>query len=118
MSWLDEVKVGDTLRVFDVNGRRRGEPNDGCEGLVVKAGPKLLHVTYNGHTLAFRRETGATNDNYGHQYLRTAEQVADDMARDEAWAILRTHGLSRDFGRGGLSTPALQAIAKICEDDQ
>ena len=54
------VKVGDTVWYSDVN--RSGVTMT----LVVKVGPKL--VTTRGR-LVFRKDTGCTNDAYGHQRL-------------------------------------------------
>jgi hypothetical protein len=75
--------VGDTVHVFDVNGKRMGMPSGGWIGEAVKAGPKLLYVICDGQPKpqAFRRDRSSANDAYGHQYLRTPEQVADEAMR-------------------------------------
>lgn len=43
---LKNLKVGDPVRVFDLNGSRVGQPPGGWEGTVTKKGTKLVTVAY------------------------------------------------------------------------
>lgn len=90
------VKVGDTIWWSDVNGRR----SDPESGTVLKIGPKIITVSHHSRTIAFRRDTGCTNDAYGHQTL-----IADlglykaEVVADRAFGMLRM-GLNvrREYG--------------------
>lgn len=85
-------KVGDPVKVFDVNGDRHGQPADGWDGNVVKAGSKLVTITYShGYTTVFRLEDGRVNDKYGHQHFLTLPQAERGRRRKTARDTLRAH---------------------------
>lgn len=105
-----DVKPGDQVRVFDVNGDRVGQPAGGWEGTVVKAGPKLVTIDYPHGVTVFRRQEGRTNDSYGHQYFRTLEEAEEARRRGSAEAALRAAGVDVTH-RCNLSTRRLEAMA-------
>jgi hypothetical protein len=113
---LADLKVGDRVQVFDVNGRRRGAPKGGLDGTVVKVGRKLITVRYgHGYTKVFRLDGGRANDDYGHQWIETPEQAADNARRDELVQRLRDGGLEVRIGRQ-LPTRTLEAVAKALDE--
>ena len=42
---MADIKVGDEVLVFDVNGRRMGQPEGGWPGEVTKVGRRLAVMT-------------------------------------------------------------------------
>lgn len=93
----DATKVGDTVKVFDVNGKRRGQPEGGWDGKVLKVGRKLVTIEYPGGRWGgrqFRLEDGRANDTYGsHTLFLTLPEVALRQRRQDAIASLRRHGV-------------------------
>jgi hypothetical protein len=114
---LYDLKVGDRVQVFDVNGSRLGQPKGGYDGTVVKMGRKLVTVKYDHGESVFRLETGQANDAYGHQHLRTVEQAAEDLRKTEAMQQLREVGLDvqRDRRRD-FSVDTLKKIVEIVKE--
>ncbi|MBN6054547.1 hypothetical protein JYK22_21575, partial [Nonomuraea sp. RK-328] len=83
-------RVGDEVRVFDVNGARRGQPSGGWVGKVIKVGRKYVTVEYLGRTDQFEIDSGRrANDAYGHRRIKTPEQVALDARWQTALDDLR-----------------------------
>jgi hypothetical protein len=109
-------EVGDEVRVFDVNGKRVGQPEGGWAGEVVKAGPKLIHVRYGGahpgSTDTFRRETGARNDAYEHRYVMTLDEVERAERGKAAMAVLRERRISLGHGHR-LTLAQAEALAEV-----
>lgn len=96
MSDYSKVKVGDTIWFTDVN---RGGVT---EATVERVGPKLIAVVPVGHqrSTTFRKDTGCTNDAYGHQRLiLDLELHAAENLANEAFRLLKM-GLNfkRNFG--------------------
>jgi hypothetical protein len=108
------VKVGDEVRVFDVNGRRNGQPGSGWPGKVVKVGRKYFTVAYgsSGRTTNFLLETGRVNDAYGHRSVKTLDQVAHDQRRAQAEADLTACGVELRFGHK-LTLEQIEALAEV-----
>lgn len=107
-----DFKVGDEVRVFDVNGPRRGQPVAGYPGTVTKAGRKLFTVTYGGCSQVFRLDTGQSNDAYGHQSVKTLEQAELDARRGRAVGTLREHEITIGV-RNSLTVEHLEALADL-----
>jgi hypothetical protein len=113
---LADLKAGDRVQVFDVNGLRMGQPKGGLDGTVVKVGRKLITVQYgHSYTKVFRLEDGRANDDYGHQCIKTPEQAAEDARRVELVQRLRDGGLEVRNGQR-LSTRALEAVAQALDE--
>ena len=110
---MEKIKVGDKVRVFDVNGRRMGQPDGGWEGEVVRVGSKLAGITYGGYApKMFRLDTGSANDSYGHQSFLTIEQAEGKARKDAAVQILWEHKVILDFGHK-LTTEQIEALAEV-----
>lgn len=114
------VKVGDEVRIFDVNGSRQNQPEGGWPGSVVKVGRALMTVEYEDRRRhdpqVFRIEDGSWNDkNYGHQrWVLTAERALENQRRNKAVDTLRRCGLMLRDGHGALySTEDLEVIARV-----
>jgi hypothetical protein len=111
------VKTGDEVRVFDVNGRRKSQPEGGWPGVVTAVGRKLFTVEYprapQGEV--FRLETGQRHDNYGHQWVLTEERASDETRRIAATDTLRRCRLQfSSLAAPGLYTTAqLEALAEL-----
>ena len=120
MNWID-VTLGEQVRVFDVNDKRRDLSGEGRPGEVTRVGRTLFDVRYDGpwHGKAgiqtFRKEGGHSNDAYGHQYVKTLGQAALDAREEIAVKVLLQHGLSfSSTGRRQLvTTEQLEAIAVV-----
>jgi hypothetical protein len=110
---MNDLRVGDEVRVFDVNGRRMGQPEGGWPGTVTRVGRTLMDVSYNNRTETFRRDSGARhNDGYGHRRVKTLEQVAQDARRAEAVEALSKHGVELRWGFK-LTIEQLEALAEV-----
>jgi hypothetical protein len=105
------VTAGEEVRVFDVNGHRAGQPEGGWPGRVVKAGPKLVTISYEGHTAVFRREEGEANDQFGHQSFETLEEADAKLRAEAAKSALRALGVDI-AGRCALTTSQLEAMVR------
>lgn len=110
-----KAEVGDTLRVFNVNGGRMGWPADGYVGTVTKAGPKLFTVEYGSRsTTVFRQKDGRSNDAYRHVWVETPEQAALEQREAKADAALREHGVVLERrSRIRLTVEQLEALAEV-----
>ena len=93
---LADLKVGDRVQVFDVNGRRMGQPEGGWDGTVAKVGRTLIHVN-------------------GHQYIKTVEEAAESQHRAELVSRLRTGGVDLRMGHTH-TTKTLEALAKALDE--
>ena len=110
---LADLKVGDRVQVFDVNRRPL---RDGFDGTVVKVGRTLITVRYgHGYTKVFRLDSGRANDAFGHQWIETPAQMAEDARRDELVQRLRDSGLEVRMGRQ-LPTQTLEAVAAALDE--
>jgi hypothetical protein len=88
------------VRVFDVNGARAGQPEDGWPGTVVNLGRKLMTVTWrNGHSGVFRIGDGSHNNGQGHLRVRTVAQVDQAVRAAEGMRVLRQAGLTAATSR-------------------
>lgn len=105
--------VGQEVRVFDVNGRRPGEPSGGWLGEVVKVGRALFHVRYRNQVEAFRLETGRRNDIYSHRYVKSLDQVNRSIRAEYARETLRLYGF--DLRNPSPSLDKLEAVAALLD---
>jgi hypothetical protein len=108
MKTLDDLKVGDVVWYSDVN--RKGL----TEGRVSKVGRKLVTVGY----YVFRKDTGRTNNEYGHQLLiPDLEAHKERIARSKCWLRIRdARGLSDDVSLADVKAAA--ALLRIPLDEQ
>lgn len=113
---MAKYSVGDEVRVFDVNGPRRGMPDNGWAGTVTAVGRKLMTVSYGGyHNEKFRMDTGHINDSYGHQYVMTEEEVIDRNLASSATKRLKDIGLDLAWRKPKLSGQNLSLLADFAE---
>lgn len=95
MQDYSKAKVGDLVWWSDVNARGKGLQ----EGVICKVGTKLITVNplYSGRvalhtTIVFRKDSGRTNDNYGHQTLIVdIESYEAEKRADSAWEKIKHH---------------------------
>lgn len=113
-SRLSDLKVGEPVRVFDINGSRMGQPSGGWEGTVTKVGRKLITVHYGRRSKVFRLDTGVANDDYGHVHVETVEQATEGRRRSALVQRLREGGLEIRFGHS-VSTETLAALVAVLD---
>jgi len=112
------LTVGQEVRVFDVNGRRMGYPDEGKVGHVVKVGRKLVTISTGEGRWSeqqFRIDEQRANDNYGHQWFRTLEEHALDERRRHAIEKLNAHKVMLDAGHA-LTLEQIEALASVLTD--
>lgn len=114
-SALAELKAGDRVQVFDVNGSRMGQPKGGWDGEVVKVGRKLITVKYGYAASVFRLDDGRKNDAYGHQHIKTVEQAAEDLRRGSVVGRLREFGIDLRWDAREISTAKLESMLQVLE---
>jgi hypothetical protein len=112
---MEKFEVGQKVKVFDVNGRRRGQPKGGWEGEIVKVGRKLVTITYPGHyrPKAFRIDDQMANDEYRHQSFSTLEQAEQTERRQRAMDTLNGIGLDRSYDGEKLTLEQLEALVNV-----
>jgi len=126
---MTALEVGQSVRVFDVNGARVGQPEGGWPGEVVRVGRKLVYITFaraawnkreSGE--AFRLDDGQINDNHGNRYFLTVEEADYRLRRETAVTALREVGIHvQTYSR--LSLEQIEALAAVAagfeqEDDR
>lgn len=111
-----DIQEGDEVRVYDVNGSRRGQPEGGWVGTVEKVGRTLAHIDYPGGHGAeqFRLSDGRRNDRYGHQYFRTLAQADEWDRRVSAASILRDRGVELS-NRHSFTLEQIEALAEVVQ---
>jgi hypothetical protein len=109
------ISVHDEVRVFDVNGKRMGQPEGGWPGRVVKVGRTLVYIEYRrGPAEAFRLADGGRNDKMGQRRFCTAEQAERDASKAAAVALLRAHGIDLNH-RVKLTVAQVEELAGVVE---
>ena len=116
----ENVTAGDEVRVFDVNGRRMGQPEGGWPGTVVKVTPSRAYIVYAGIYGIRARETGepfaledgCKIDRMRHRRFKTLEQADRDQRMAAARLLLRLHGIVLDL-RHALSLEQAEALAEV-----
>lgn len=114
------LAVGDAVVVFDVNGRRRGQPPGGWPGLVTKVGRTLVTIRYGhgrGQEEQFRIDTRRVNDSYGHRSFTTPEEAERTERRRVAEAALRDRGVLLDH-RCGLNLDEIEGLVAVVSQRQ
>ena len=121
---LENLQVGDEVRVLDTNGRRVGQPDGGWIGRVEKVGRTLVTVTYPGcrpfEGEKFSMEDGyKPNDAYRHRHIHTVDEVERQARRSAAVTVLREHGvdLSHRFMRTIEQIEALAEVVKTWDQE-
>ena len=99
MDQIDAVKVGDKVKVFDINEKRVGQPEGGWDGEVIKVGRALVTITYGRYfrSVVFRLDSRSTNDAYGHQSFKTLKRAATDERYRKARQVLYGVGLEPNY---------------------
>lgn len=106
-----QYEVGQEVVLRGGNKRRNIEPPI---GRVLKVGRKLVTVEDQwGWPRQYRMEDGRANDRYGHAWIQTREQYAEEMARSALLDAL----LKRGVTVRGYSNNALNAILAILDND-
>ena len=119
MTSLQNLKVGDEVRVLDTNGRRVGQPDGGWIGRVEKVGRTLATVSYPGCRPAEGEKFSMTdgykpNDAYRHRHIHTVEEIALSDRRSVAIGVLREHNIELKLGRANSVTlEQLEALAEV-----
>lgn len=114
MTALSSLKVGDPVKVFDINGIRMGQPPGGWDGVVAKVGRKLVTVEYGCSRKVFRLDSGRANDDFGHQSVQTVEQAAEDARRQAVLDRLGSSGIKVERGFTH-STDTLEALVAVLD---
>lgn len=113
MDALPKLTVGQKVWVDDVN--RRGRPRE--EATVTKVGRKLVTVDRGYHSQVFRLDTGRSNDDFGHQWLLTAEMVAQADERAILRGRVQRLRYGRDLAAGPWSNETLAAVLDLLEKE-
>ena len=110
------IQAGDEVRVYDVNGKRVGQPEGGWRGKVVKVGRTLAHIHYGDphwtRTETFTLEDGQRNDRYGRQWFLTMDEAARRERLYVALSVLGGHGITLDHGNS-LTLEQIEALAEV-----
>jgi hypothetical protein len=108
---LYDLKVGDRVQVFE---SFRRQPQGGLDATVVKVGRKLITVKYGHCESVFRLENGRINNDYGHSWIRTVEQAAEDLRRKELVQRLRDGGVDLRVGTQ-FAMETLEALVNVVD---
>lgn len=113
---MSDIQVGDEVRVYDVNGRRQGQPEGGWAGTVEKVGRSLVYIDYPRGRGAepFRLSDQRRNDSYGHQYFRTLAQAEEWDRRSDAVGVLRERGVELS-NRYSFTLEQIEALAEVVQ---
>ena len=111
---MTTIKAGDEVRVFET--WRRGQPEDGWAGEVVKVGSKLVAINYRGSDVAFRLDTGHLNSKqYGSgTYFMTPGEVESLRRQSAALVVLRDAGFEVRTGHRP-SAELIEALAEVAK---
>lgn len=104
--------VGQQVWIRDVNENRLGGAR---RGEIVKVGRSLVTVADGRWSKTFRMADGRANDSYGHAWIQTDEQRADEGRRTGALDALRSVGVDVRFS-SRLSTAHLEAMVAAVAD--
>lgn len=111
MNDLSRLKPGDQVVIRSINERRHRGPNT---AIVMKMGRKLVHVEEQfGHMSTFRIEDGQRNDAYGHEWIETSEEAAENGTRRVLLRELRDGGVEIRLWADRFTTDQLRAIRQI-----
>lgn len=107
---MSKFEVGQKVIVRDINESRLGGVR---HGTVSKVARKLLTVMVGpyGRPETFRIDTGRSNDAYGHGWIQSVEEYAEELAWTEARARLEGPG-----GPGQLQESAEPSVRAFGRD--
>ena len=114
---METYEVGQEVLVFNINGKRAGQPEGGWPGTIIKVGRKNVTIKYGSyHTFTFSMET-QRQTHLSHTWFKTLEQAAEDARRSSAIDRIRLHGLSFSSSghRQATSTTTLERVAEVLE---
>lgn len=109
-----DIYVGMKVKVFDVNGRRLGQPDGGWDGEVVAVRRTKCDIEYGRGgrgERTFDIDSQRIEDNFGHRYFRTLEE-AETVARTSAAREVINEKIVRE-GMSRIPLEKLEAIAAI-----
>lgn len=103
---------GDPVVVFDINGRRMGQPDGGWPSTVTKVGRKIVTVQSDSglQTWEFRIGTRLANDDFHHQWFKTLDQIELDQRRHAAVTALAARRVRIESG-SDLTLIEIEALA-------
>lgn len=120
------MKVGDEVRVFNINGSRMGHPSGGWVGVVTKVGRKLFTVDYPGARWnsykergdVFRLDTMRLNSKeWGYRtWVRTVDEVKAAERRSKVAQELKERGLEVSQ-TSTLDITLLEGVAEFLRDN-
>lgn len=112
-----DIYVGMKVKVFDVNGRRIGQPDSGWDGVVTAVRRTKCDIDYGDpRRYAFDIERQRIEDGYAHRYFKTLEEADHDERYGAAKAAILASGL----GKGDLTQiplVKLEAIAALLGEE-
>jgi len=101
MKTVEELKVGDTVWIGNVNGKGRL-----TEGTVNKIGTKLIQVDGS----SFRKESLRENDQYAHRWLiLDLQQFEDEQKTEKILSAIRNMA----YGRKNISLDSAKQAAGL-----
>lgn len=108
---------GQEVFVFDINGRRSGQPEGGWPATIVKVGRTLVEISWfitgrTSRTEKFRMDRQVVNDGYGHRSFQTLEQRDLRERQNNAQKILRKHRITLEYDHS-LTPDTLEAIVAV-----
>lgn len=105
-----DIYVGMKVKVFDVNGRRLGQPDGGWDGEVVAVRRTKCDIEYVGGRgqRTFDIASQHVEDAFRHRYFQTLEEA--DLARRRA-AVRKV--INAKFIQGSLSDIPLEKLEAI-----
>lgn len=106
--------IGDPVKVYDLNGSRRGQPPGGWDGTVSRIGRTLIHITYPGYKggrepQAFGKATQVAQNTNGHRSFLARVHAEFLGRRAQALRTLSEYGLVPLAGREH-PLPMLEAL--------
>jgi hypothetical protein len=113
-----DIYVGMKVKVFDVNGRRLGQPDEGWDGEVVAVRRTKCDIEYGSgdpRQRTFDIDSQHVEDNYRHRYFRTLEE-AETVARTSAARAVINDKIVRE-GMSRIPLEKLEAIAAILQEE-
>jgi hypothetical protein len=112
-----DMHVGMSVKVFDINGSRLGQPDGGWDGEVTSVRRTQCTIRYGDHYEDnFEIERQGIVDRYGHRSFKTIEQAEESARRSAANGVFRKHHLSVT-GYELLPLHKMEAIARILEGE-
>jgi hypothetical protein len=105
-------EVGQTVVLRDAN--RKADP---IWGTVVKVGRIRVTVNTGGYLdEQYRMDDGSSCDGYGHSWIQTEQQYADEQERAVLWDEIKTAGFQRHYAAKEPDVTLLRAVAQAIRE--